>query len=310
MSNNPLHPLPASSDNALNPFNELVSGAGHAGVGQRSNPYPEPPPTSLSNIPPSLPTLPPLQPQPRPGIQQPQPRPGVPQPFNAAPALQAPMRPSAVPSELDGLLSAENLAIPGRAPPRPTPRPAPSAANPQGYSEKASAADARQRAKPLPNSPMAQPTGKPARRIRAKGELKPMRFTIVPCPSPALAKTNMIIVSPRDFDASMEYIIMNDQFVFTIKCVSALHRLASLSLERKCRDCLMERLDRSDQAMGKGMLGCSVMHRRWAYLSENQEVLVEPFEPSWDGPNTYLGSLDLEVQRMLRAGSLRSMDVL
>lgn len=62
-----------------------------------------------------------------------------------------------------------------------------------------------------------------ARRVRAKGELKPRKFTVVSCPNAALAKTNLVIVNPKDFESTMEYILMNDEFVFTIRYVFHTH---------------------------------------------------------------------------------------
>jgi hypothetical protein len=56
---------------------------------------------------------------------------------------------------------------------------------------------------------------------------------------------------------------------------------------------------RAIHSFPSGQIGLSMLQRRWASLSFNQEVDVEPFDPSMDGPNYLLGSLHLEVNLIL-----------
>ncbi|KAJ3090173.1 transport between ER and Golgi ATPase protein [Quaeritorhiza haematococci] len=97
---------------------------------------------------------------------------------------------------------------------------------------------------------------------------------VVKSPSDTLALTNCIIVNPRDFDSSIRYIIIDEQFAFTI---------------------------RTHESVQPGELGTSMFHRRFAGLSLGQELRVRPFDPFSDGLNCYLGTLHLQVS-FLRKG--------
>jgi len=108
----------------------------------------------------------------------------------------------------------------------------------------------RQNPSPVQNSPQAQ------------------KMKVAKCTSEALALTNYLLVSPIDFHSSVRYVIIDGQFVFSI------------------------RLENSQPSR---QIGTSMAHRRWASLSLNQEVSVAPFDPYSDGPNIFLGNLELEV---------------
>nr|CAG8448754.1 3914_t:CDS:10 [Entrophospora candida] len=108
----------------------------------------------------------------------------------------------------------------------------------------------RQNPSPVQNSPQAQ------------------KMKVAKCTSEALALTNYLLVSPIDFHSSVRYVIIDGQFVFSI------------------------RLENSQPSR---QIGTSMAHRRWASLSLNQEVTVAPFDPYSDGPNIFLGNLELEV---------------
>ncbi|ORX86714.1 AAA-domain-containing protein [Basidiobolus meristosporus CBS 931.73] len=99
-------------------------------------------------------------------------------------------------------------------------------------------------------------------------------FKVAKCPSDALALTNLLVVSPKDFDPSTRYVSLNDQFVFTIHF---------------------------DNSFPSGQIGTTLFHRRWASLSLNQEVYIQPYDPLSEGVDVYLGSLNLEV-KFLRRG--------
>ncbi|CAG8616139.1 9277_t:CDS:10 [Funneliformis mosseae] len=88
------------------------------------------------------------------------------------------------------------------------------------------------------------------------------------CSSETLALTNYLFVCPRDFSPNVRYVIVDDQFVFSIK---------------------------PDENQSSRQLGTTMMHRRWASFSLNQEVSVAPYEPIYEGPYHYLGIIELEV---------------
>ncbi|RKP27921.1 P-loop containing nucleoside triphosphate hydrolase protein [Syncephalis pseudoplumigaleata] len=87
-------------------------------------------------------------------------------------------------------------------------------------------------------------------------------------PSEALALTNRLVVSPRDFDQKVHYVIVNGQFVFTVY---------------------------HDHAFPSGQIGSSKLQRRWAMLSLGQDVDVEPYDPRRESDHYILNSLSLEV---------------
>lgn len=66
-------------------------------------------------------------------------------------------------------------------------------------------------------------------------------------------------------------------------------------------------IGRYEHTFPSGQIGSSMLQRRWAYLSLNQEVDVEPFDPSTDGDNYVMGTLRLEVGGWLCTLSM-SMD--
>ncbi|KAK9720430.1 transport between ER and Golgi ATPase protein [Basidiobolus ranarum] len=99
-------------------------------------------------------------------------------------------------------------------------------------------------------------------------------FRVAKGPSDALALANLLVVSPKDFEPSTRYVSLNEQFVFTIHF---------------------------ENSFTSGQIGTSLFHRRWASLSLNQEVFVQPYDPLSEGVNVYLGTLNLEV-KFLRRG--------
>lgn len=46
-------------------------------------------------------------------------------------------------------------------------------------------------------------------------------FRVSKSPNEALAMTNCVIVNPRDFSSDVKFVLVEERFIFTIKCVSA-----------------------------------------------------------------------------------------
>lgn len=117
-------------------------------------------------------------------------------------------------------------------------------------------------------------------------------FRVTNSPSNAWATTNLVAVNPRDFDSQINYIILNDLYIFSVKWVypnsslSALSPLFVLNLFPK----------RSDDSIPARNLGLNAFQRRWGSFSLNEEISVQPFDPiNALGANAYLGTLTLEV---------------
>ena len=108
--------------------------------------------------------------------------------------------------------------------------------------------------------------------------INPQRgFRVAKCPSDALALTNLLITSPHDFDPATRYVLVNSQYVFSI---------------------------RPEPGFPNGSVGTSLFHRRWAQLSLNQDISVRPYDPAQESPNAFLlATVDLEVT-FLRKGSV------
>ncbi|KAJ3064688.1 transport between ER and Golgi ATPase protein, partial [Podochytrium sp. JEL0797] len=90
---------------------------------------------------------------------------------------------------------------------------------------------------------------------------------ITKTPGNELALTNCAIVSARDFNPQIRYIIVERQFVFTIKPINE---------------------------MPQGQIGVSNIQRQWAMLSLNQDVHVAVYDPFSD-MNCYLSNVNIQV---------------
>ncbi|CAG8554473.1 266_t:CDS:2, partial [Scutellospora calospora] len=109
----------------------------------------------------------------------------------------------------------------------------------------------------------------PAKQFPVPAAPQTFRVKVGKSPSEALALKNLVVVSPKDFNIqSVRYVIVEDQFVFTIN---------------------------SYEKQPQNEIGTSMAHRRWASLSIGQEVSIAPYYPNLESPNYYLGKLDLEV---------------
>lgn len=98
-------------------------------------------------------------------------------------------------------------------------------------------------------------------------------FRVNKSPNDALALSNCVIVSPRDFDPKIQFILLDDTFAFTI---------------------------RPFEGIAPGELGTSLFHRRFASLSLNQEVKVRQFDPYEDGPHAFIGSVQFQLSYLRR----------
>lgn len=103
-------------------------------------------------------------------------------------------------------------------------------------------------------------------------------FRVIKSPRDDLALTNTVLVNPRDFSAQVQYLEVDRKFIFTI---------------------------RPEAQIRSGEIGTTKIHREWAYLSLQQEVDVQPFDPLSRGKNVYLGGLDLEIQPFRKATEVR-----
>ena len=100
-----------------------------------------------------------------------------------------------------------------------------------------------------------------------------MRKNLVSTRSPndSLALSNCAIVHPREYDASIRYVMIRRDgmdFVFSL---------------------------RADKGVPEGSIGFSHRQRRWVGLSLNEDITVDVYDPSYDGEDVYLGNLKLEV---------------
>ncbi|KAF9301712.1 transport between ER and Golgi ATPase protein [Mortierella antarctica] len=127
------------------------------------------------------------------------------------------------------------------------------------------------------NSSVAQPYatqnyGQPApRQQHHQQSFQPQpsrRMKATSSPDVSYALTNYVAANPRDFSPHTRYILVDHQFVFSIRLVDA------------AAECT---------------LGFSNMQRKWAAISLNKEIDVQPFDPSLDGPEVYLHSIEVEV---------------
>lgn len=94
-----------------------------------------------------------------------------------------------------------------------------------------------------------------------------MSFRIAKAANDTLALTNCLIVNKADFPTG-KYILVNNNYVFSVLV---------------------------DDSCGRGELGTSAFHRRWANLSLGEVVSIRLFDPSSEGNNIYLSQIKLEV---------------
>ncbi|KAI7868132.1 P-loop containing nucleoside triphosphate hydrolase protein [Spinellus fusiger] len=91
---------------------------------------------------------------------------------------------------------------------------------------------------------------------------------VVMCSSDSHALTNSVFVAPGQFDARDHYVIINDEYVFTM---------------------------RTDSVLQKGLLGTNAMQRRWAQFSLNQDIVAAAYDPMSGGADIYIAIIKIEI---------------
>ncbi|GAB5588917.1 transport between ER and Golgi ATPase protein [Umbelopsis nana] len=99
------------------------------------------------------------------------------------------------------------------------------------------------------------------------------------CPTPDAALSNFLFVAPGQFDPHEHYLIVNDQYVFTLV---------------------------ADEGVPPGFIGTNLMHRRWAQFSLKQDVHVRPYDPFQGGHDIYLAAIQIEVGFFKRSAQVDS----
>ncbi|KAF9567278.1 transport between ER and Golgi ATPase protein [Mortierella alpina] len=92
------------------------------------------------------------------------------------------------------------------------------------------------------------------------------------------ALTNYVVANSQDFPSSTHYILVDHQFVFSIKF---------------------------EDTFQPGCLGFSNLQRKWINAALNKEIDVQPFDPSMDGPDAYLSNVEIEVSLMVKNSEFR-----
>ncbi|XP_014665665.1 PREDICTED: vesicle-fusing ATPase 2-like [Priapulus caudatus] len=95
-------------------------------------------------------------------------------------------------------------------------------------------------------------------------------FKATKCPSDDLSLSNCAIVSPKDFTKDVKHVVIHTgpgrKYIFTI---------------------------RVDNSIKQGYVGFNLPQRKWAVLSINQEIDVEPFR--FEAQRQYLSSITIEA---------------
>ncbi|KAF9896972.1 transport between ER and Golgi ATPase protein, partial [Lobosporangium transversale] len=104
------------------------------------------------------------------------------------------------------------------------------------------------------NQPAFQP--QPSKRMRA-----------VKTSHERYALTNYVVANAQDFSSHTRYILVEHQFVFSINF---------------------------EDGFPVGCLGFSNLQRKWINTPLNKEIDVQPFDPSLDGHDVYLSTLEVE----------------
>ncbi|CAO3592385.1 unnamed protein product [Absidia cylindrospora] len=95
-----------------------------------------------------------------------------------------------------------------------------------------------------------------------------MTMQVKPCPTDDLALTNFVYVAPGQFDPSCHFILVDDHFAFTV---------------------------RPENSIPKGVLVTNGTQRKWAQFSNDQPVVVLPYDPYSSGVDVYLGAIRIEI---------------
>ncbi|KAF9193036.1 transport between ER and Golgi ATPase protein [Haplosporangium sp. Z 767] len=120
--------------------------------------------------------------------------------------------------------------------------------------------------------------GQPAPRHSGFQPQPSRRMRAVKSSHESYALTNYVVANSQDFPPSTRYILVEHQFVFSIKF--------------------------EDSFQG-GCLGFSNLQRKWINVALNKEIDVQPFDPSLDGSEVYLSTLEVEVSLMVKNNEFR-----
>ncbi|KXS21590.1 AAA-domain-containing protein [Gonapodya prolifera JEL478] len=99
-------------------------------------------------------------------------------------------------------------------------------------------------------------------------------FRVNKSPDERFAMTNCVAVNPQDFGQDVRYIMVDDQWAFTI---------------------------RPSPATPPSELGTTLFHRRFASFSLNQEVRVRPYDPFEEHPDSVLSAAQIQVDFFKKA---------
>ncbi|KAJ3339956.1 transport between ER and Golgi ATPase protein [Gonapodya sp. JEL0774] len=114
----------------------------------------------------------------------------------------------------------------------------------------------RSRGNPPTNSPY--PPSYPGPRV----------FRVNKSPDERFAMTNCVAICQQDFGPNVRYILVDDQFAFSV---------------------------RPSPAIPPSELGTTLFHRRFASFSLNQEVRVRPYDPFEEHPDSVLSTAQIQV---------------
>ncbi|KAG9324920.1 hypothetical protein KVV02_008482 [Mortierella alpina] len=157
---------------------------------------------------------------------------------------------------------------PPRMPLRPSNSGNPSYQPQSSYSPAPSYSNQSTYGQPAPRQSQHQPfQPQPSRRMRAAKSSHE-----------SYALTNYVVANSQDFPSSTHYILVDHQFVFSIKF---------------------------EDTFQPGCLGFSNLQRKWINAALNKEIDVQPFDPSMDGPDAYLSNIEIEVSLMVKNAEFR-----
>ncbi|KAF9971654.1 transport between ER and Golgi ATPase protein [Actinomortierella ambigua] len=108
--------------------------------------------------------------------------------------------------------------------------------------------------------------------------MPPRRMRATKTTSEDFALTNYVLGTHSDFPSNTRYILVDNRYVFSI---------------------------RYEDHFEPGYLGFSGLQRKWANLALNQEIEVQQFDPSMDGPQCFLYTVEVEVSLFAKNAEFR-----
>ncbi|KAF9580111.1 transport between ER and Golgi ATPase protein [Lunasporangiospora selenospora] len=162
-------------------------------------------------------------------------------------------------------------------PPRMPPRPSSANPNPTPYQT-----HGQYSGSPAPTSqyPSQNSYGQPTPRHQyPQQQQQPSRaMRAIKSSHESYALANYVVANPHDFAPRTHYIIVEHQYVFSIKF---------------------------EDSFPEGHLGLSNLQRKWASVALNRDIDVQPFDPAMDGPEVYLHQLEVEVSLFVKSADFR-----